>query len=160
MAGRNGEPPAGLECISQKCNQVRVAVFLSNPALPLSDTAVAEHEDVVLTQLSPTRKVSVILGTLLKSEYKNPEWGMTIEYDPSAVVGEEMKLGHVCSVACYTCELQAQLSTFSSKELIAVSVPESSDSPGAANQVAFDSDYFYYYIVGTGWRRVIAMEFS
>jgi hypothetical protein len=41
-----------------------------------------------------------------------------------------------------------------------VPVPASSGSPGAANQIAWDGSYVYFYIVGTGWRRTPVDDWS
>jgi hypothetical protein len=41
-----------------------------------------------------------------------------------------------------------------------VPVPASSGAPGAANEIAWDSDYAYFYTVGQGWRRVAINDWA
>lgn len=48
---------------------------------------------------------------------------------------------------------QAMTGGGSGSAVVRVDVPANSSSPGAANQVAWDDEYAYYYTVGSGWRR-------
>lgn len=103
-----GNPPCGLECIRQECNETRMAIVVSNPGNPTADVLVEGHDDVVLVKLARGRKVGVLIGKLLKAQYLNPNWSLKIEYDETAVVGGTLLRGHIEEVVCYTAAAQAR----------------------------------------------------